>query len=157
MSRSSGLKRVRTRKKLRKTWEMCWESSWAATKVAVPEADIVTTVDCTTTSAEKRCWGLLRPRLCLIPTLRGWIVFGLSFALVLALAIRALHPFLAVNDPVADGLLVVEGWMPDYGMEIAIEEFKRNHYQTVYVTGGPLEYGMHLAAYRTYAQLGAAT
>ena len=47
--------------------------------------------------------------------------------------------------------------MPDYAMELVIEEFKRNRQPTIYVTGGPLEYGMHLSAYRTYAQLGAAT
>ncbi len=70
---------------------------------------------------------------------------------------RAIHPFLAVNDPIHDGLLVVEGWTPDYGMEAAIAEFKQDHYQKIYVTGGPLEHGTYLVAYKTYAQLGAAT
>jgi len=77
--------------------------------------------------------------------------------LLLTLIVRSLHPFLAVNAPINDGLLVVEGWIPDYGLSVAIQELKRNHYQKIYVTGGPIEYGMHLSAYRTYAELGAAT
>jgi len=68
-----------------------------------------------------------------------------------------LHPFLALNDPIPDGLLVVEGWAPDYGLQLAAEEFKRHQYSKIYVTGGPIEYGSHLLAYRTYAQSGAAT
>jgi hypothetical protein len=108
-------------------------------------------------SHEKRLWGLLRRRSCLVPTLRGCVAFGLSFAVLLTVILRFLHPFLALNDPITDGLLVVEGWTPDYGLEVAVDEFERNHYQKIYVTGGPLEYGTHLTAYQTYAQLGAAT
>lgn len=47
--------------------------------------------------------------------------------------------------------------MPDYGLEAAVEEFKRDHYQKIYVTGGPLEHGSFLSRHRSYAQLGAAT
>ena len=76
---------------------------------------------------------------------------------MLIVFIRSLHPFLALNNPIPDGLLVVEGWTPDYGMAIVADDFKRNGYQKLYVTGGPLEFGIHLAEYKTYAQLGAAT
>ncbi len=92
-----------------------------------------------------------------MPTFRGCIVISLSVGVLLILFVRSLYPFLALNDPVPGGLLVVEGWAPDYGLQIAMEEFKRDHYQKIYVTGGPLELGFHLAAYKTYAQLGAAT
>jgi uncharacterized SAM-binding protein YcdF (DUF218 family) len=68
-----------------------------------------------------------------------------------------LHPFLATNDPITGGQLVVEGWMPDYAMEAVIQEYKQHSYQKVYVTGGPLETGTYLTAYQTYAQLGAET
>ena len=106
---------------------------------------------------ERKAWGLLRRRSCLVPTVRGWIVLGVSLVAFLILIVRSLHPFLALNDPISDGLLVVEGWTPDYGLEMAVDEFKRDHYQKIYVTGGPLEYGNYLYSYRTYAQLGAAT
>jgi hypothetical protein len=114
-------------------------------------------IDSPEPSHSYRFWGLLRQRACLMPTLRGWMVLGLCFAVFLVVLIGSLHPFLAVNDPISDGLLVVEGWSPDYGLEIAAAEFRRDHYQKIYVTGGPLERGTHLSAYQTYAQLGAAT
>ncbi len=106
---------------------------------------------------QKRSWGLFQRRSVVLPTWRGWILLVLVGSLALTGIVRALHPFLAVNSPINDGLLVVEGWTPDYGLSVAIQEFKRNHYQKIYVTGGPIEYGMYLTAYRTYAELGAAT
>jgi hypothetical protein len=51
----------------------------------------------------------------------------------------------------------VEGWSPDYAMEAALAEFKRGHYDKVFVTGGPLEAGAPLSEYKTFAELGAAT
>jgi hypothetical protein len=102
-------------------------------------------------------WGLFHRRLCLVPTVRGLVVFGGTALLVCAFIIRGLHPFLAVNTPIHDGLLVVEGWTPDYGLKIVFEEFQRDHYERIYVTGGPIEYGMYLSPYKTYAQLGQAT
>jgi hypothetical protein len=108
-------------------------------------------------ATKKELWGLLCWRPCLLPTWRGWVVFGLGLLLFLVVVVRSLHPFLAINNPIPDGLLVVEGWMPDYGLTSVVEEFKRNHYDKVYVTGGPLEYAMYLTPFKTYAHLGAAT
>ena len=106
---------------------------------------------------DRKNWGLVRSRVCLVPTLRGWLVIFVSFVLIAILTLGGLHSFLAVNDPVQDGLLVIEGWAPDYCLELAVDEVKRHHYPKVYVTGGPLEVGGHLSRYGTYAQLGAAT
>ena len=78
---------------------------------------------------------------------------------VLALAVGGLlgiHPFLAPTHPVTGGILVVEGWGPDYAMNAAAEEFARSPYQKIYVTGGPLEWGGPLSDYKSYAELGAA-
>ena len=100
---------------------------------------------------------MLRRRSCLLPTWRGWLVLLLAAAAGLTLVLRSLHPFLALNNPIPDGLLVVEGWLPDYALRIAADEFKEGPYSVVYVTGGTLEYGSYLSAYKTYAQLGAAT
>jgi hypothetical protein len=105
----------------------------------------------------KRFWGLLCRRPCLVPTVRAWLFLCLGFAVLLIVTLRSLLPFLAVNDPSPDGLLVVEGWLPDYELELAVEMFRQNQNQKVYVTGGPLEHGMFLSAYKTYAHLGAAT
>ncbi len=87
--------------------------------------------------SSKTCLGLLRRRQCLVPTLRGWLLLALGCAALAFVAARGLHPFLAVTDPVPGGVLVVEGWVPDYMLEAAIAEFKRNHYAKLFVTGIP--------------------
>jgi uncharacterized SAM-binding protein YcdF (DUF218 family) len=106
---------------------------------------------------KKTSWGLLCRRQCLVPTLRGWVLLALGFAALALLAARVLHPFLAVTDPVPGGVLVVEGWVPDYMLEAAIAEYKRDHYARLFVTGVPLQQGAPLSEYQNYAQLGAAT
>jgi hypothetical protein len=72
-------------------------------------------------------------------------------------AVRCIHPFLAVSDPIPGGALAIEGWVQDRTMQEAITEFNRGHYTMLYVTGGPLERGAPLSEYRTTAELGAAT
>ncbi len=102
-------------------------------------------------------WGMLFRRQCLVPTLRGWFLLVLSVAALTVLAVREAYPFLAINDPVPGGILVVEGWAPDYTLQAAISEFKQNHYTKLFVTGIPLEQGAPLSEYTNYANLGAAT
>jgi len=102
-------------------------------------------------------WGLLRRRTCWLPTLRGWLLLLIFFGTLLIFGFRNADTFLAINDPVPDGVLVVEGWSPDYAMETAMSEVKRNPYHKLYVVGGPLDQGAPLSEYKTYAELGAAT
>ena len=104
----------------------------------------------------KRLWGLLRRRQCLVPTSRGWLTLLLSLAVLLAVVVRRIHPFLAVTASVPGGVLVVEGWTPDYVLEEAAAEFNRSHYEKIFVTGIPIEHGAPLSEYKTYADLGAA-
>jgi len=78
-------------------------------------------------------------------------------AALVVFSIRGAYSFLAVNDPVEDGALVVEGWLPDYALQEAITEFGRGHHSRIFVTGGPFESGAPLPEYRTFAELGAAT
>jgi hypothetical protein len=103
------------------------------------------------------CLGLLRRRPCLVPTLRGWLLLGLGLGALVFLAARAISPFLAVTDPAPGGVLVLEGWAPDYVMSMAVAEFKRRHYAKFFVTGLPVEQGGLLIAYTNYAYAGVAT
>jgi hypothetical protein len=80
------------------------------------------------------------------------LLLGLGVA-----GLLGIHPFLAPNHPIAAGILVVEGWGPDYAMKAAADEFARNHYEKLCVTGGPLEWGAPLSEFKSYADLGAAT
>jgi uncharacterized SAM-binding protein YcdF (DUF218 family) len=105
----------------------------------------------------KVCWGLLRRRQCLVPTLRGGLVLVLLLGAVALVGMLGIGPFLAVTDSAPGGVMVVEGWVPDYIVKAAIAEFKQNHYDKLYVTGIPLLQGAPLSEYKNYAQLGAAT
>lgn len=102
-------------------------------------------------------WGLLRRRQCLLPTWRGCLALLLVFGALAFAGAHTIYPFLAVNDPRPGGVLVVEGWAPDYALEFVVAEFNRNHYERLLVTGGPLEEGHFLIEYKTLAELGMAT
>ena len=102
-------------------------------------------------------FGLLHRRPCVVPTWRGWLLAVLIALPLIATGVRRVQSFLAVTAPVSSSVLVVEGWMPDYGMKEVIAETQRTPYVTLVVTGGPLERGAPLSDYGTYAELGAAT
>lgn len=105
---------------------------------------------------EAKLWGLLRRRRVLVPTWLGWLALLVAFAVFALFVVRQAQSFLAVNEPLPGGALVVEGWAPDYVLEEAATEFERGPYEKLYVTGGPIEAGAHLAEYQTYAERGAA-
>lgn len=105
---------------------------------------------------EKKWFGLVRRRQCWVPTWRAWLLLVLLAVVLGFFTVRNIYGFLAVNDPRPGGLLVVEGWLPDYALEMALQEYKRNHYDKVIVTGGLLEAGEPLSEYKTYAELGTA-
>jgi len=108
-------------------------------------------------AADTTCLGLLRRRQCVVPTWRGWLVLIASCALLAVVLARTAYPFLAVIDSKPGGVLVVEGWASDRVLETAVTEFRRNHYDKLYATGGPVELGGPLSVYKTYAELAAAT
>jgi len=83
-------------------------------------------------------------------------VLALLTLACVALLVRGIHPFLSVSDPVASSVLVVEGWVSDYAMAAAVQEFTRGGYSVLYVTGGPMERGAPLSDHASYASLGAA-
>ncbi len=101
-------------------------------------------------------WGLARRKHCLVPTWRGWLVLLGVLVLLVLCFLKGAYPFLAVNDLQPGGVLVVEGWASDYAFETAVQQFQAHHYERIYVTGGPLEVGSRLSAYKTYAELGVA-
>ena len=105
----------------------------------------------------KRWWGLFRRRECTVPTWRGWLVILVVIGLPLFIGGRHLHSFLSLTKPVPGGLLVVEGWASDAVFEQAKDEFRTNHYERLFVTGGPIEKGQPFSEFKTYAEMGAAT
>jgi hypothetical protein len=100
--------------------------------------------------------GLLRRRELIVPTWRGW----LGLALLLFACARGflswVHPFLAVNAPIGGEALVVEGWIPDYALREALQEFRARGYARLITTGGPVPEGMAFSYHGNYARLAAA-
>lgn len=101
--------------------------------------------------------GLLRRRELLVPTWKGWLALLLAVLIAGFIVMRGTYGFLAVNDPLPGGILVLEGWSPEFTIAEALAEHQRNHYREFLVTGGPIELGNSLIDYKTYADLGAAT
>lgn len=100
---------------------------------------------------------LFKKALVPVPTKTGLlIIFCLMFITAL-FAITTIHPFLAVNQPVSNSTLIVEGWLPDYCLDRCAKLFLNDTYTAIMVTGGPLEQGSYLKEYKTYADLGAAS
>ncbi|NEP26194.1 MAG: cytosine deaminase, partial [Moorea sp. SIO3I6] len=56
-----------------------------------------------------------------------------------------IHPFLSITSPINADALVVEGWLPDYALKGAMEEFDRGNYQKIITTGLPLRKGYYLS------------
>lgn len=101
------------------------------------------------------CAGLFRKKTFWVPSWRGCLLMLFLVAGTATLAVRNVHPFLALSDPRPAELLVVEGWAPDYVFAEAIAEFRRGSYRQVLVTGGPVDAGAPLTQHKTYAALGA--
>lgn len=90
-------------------------------------------------------------------TIQGWIVAVFLAASVLFFSITNIQPFLAVTYPMEADVLVVEGWIPDYALKQALNEFESGAYRQIITTGVPLERGSYLADYKNFAELAAAT
>lgn len=72
-----------------------------------------------------------------------------------AIGLKCTVPFLSPNKPIGAEVLVVEGWVDEFGLEAAIALEKTNRYKLVICSGGPIEKGMNTESYGTYANLGA--
>jgi hypothetical protein len=72
-------------------------------------------------------------------------------------AARNVYDFLSPHDPMPGGLLVMEGWVPDYVLRNAIEELQQHPYKGIVVTGEPVEKGTPRSDYSDYATLTVAT
>jgi uncharacterized SAM-binding protein YcdF (DUF218 family) len=104
----------------------------------------------------RRSWRLFRRREVPLPTWRGLLLILVVTAGLGTLLVRNLHRFLAVDQPLPGGVLVVEGWTSDQAFAEAARRMNHGDFSRLFVTGGPLEAGATLSEYKTYAQLGTA-
>jgi hypothetical protein len=90
-------------------------------------------------------------------TVQGKILIFFCLLALITLAVKNVYPFLAVNKPVRGQILVIEGWLPDYVLEKAIVEFRKNNYKLLITAGMPMSKGSYLSQYKNYAEVSAAT
>jgi hypothetical protein len=103
-------------------------------------------------NARKPYFGLLHRRQFIVPTWRGWLVAFLFAGVTGVIGMRSIFGFLAIHDPLPGGVLVIEGWSPDYVIEGAVDEFRKGTYERICLTGGPIDLGHVLREHGTYAE-----
>lgn len=100
-----------------------------------------------------RRWALVCRRMVWLPTWRGWLCLVVLLGCVAGALLPRLHSFLAISRPVPAAVLVIEGWLPDYLLQAAMDEFRTNGYRALVTSGGPLPKGYLVSGYPTYAEL----
>lgn len=87
---------------------------------------------------------------------RGWAVLVAALASVALGVVCGAHPFLAPTKRVASDVLVVEGWVHEYGIRGAAHEFAKGSYRRAVTTGGPVVgIGVYRNDFQTSASVGA--
>ncbi|MGZ5002566.1 MAG: hypothetical protein ACXWBM_05170, partial [Chthoniobacterales bacterium] len=86
---------------------------------------------------ERKLFGLLTRKERWHLSWRGWLVVLIMIVGLGVLYVFNVYPFLAVNSPVQTDVLVVEGWIHNYAIKVAVSEFRNGNYRMVYSTGGP--------------------
>ena len=86
-----------------------------------------------------RAWGGLLVRRCRWGlSLRGWLLAALVALVAAGGALRGAYPFLSITRRVPARVLVVEGWIPQFGVRAGAAEFATGAYDYVVATGGPV-------------------
>ena len=91
----------------------------------------------------------------------GFTFFGRVLILVLfilsgLLYVKCIVPFLSPDEPVGADIIVVEGFIPDYAIEEALDIFREGNYRLMIISGKPRVKGAHLSQYRDDGEFTAA-
>jgi len=98
--------------------------------------------------SHKERWGL---------TIWGWFFLIVIITIPLYFLITNLYGILAPVHREKTDILVVEGFVSDEVLNMAIKEFNSKHYSLLITTGTPLEWGHLLIAYENTANIAAAS
>ncbi len=90
-----------------------------------------------------------------VPTWKGWVLFISLLLVLLTLLKTTIYSFLATNEPYKNGVLVVEGSLPDYAFDSAIIAFNSLNCEKLLITGGPVPLGTY-SGFQTYVDVGVA-
>ncbi len=102
-------------------------------------------------------FGLVRFRRIPVPSLKGLIVILVLSVVTWPFLCSGIYTFFSTTRPLGEGMLVVEGWVPDYAIQYALETYRRGAYSRIVTTGVPIEAGQFLSEYGTTAEVARAT
>jgi hypothetical protein len=80
-------------------------------------------------------------------------IFLIVFGGLLSALIYFIHPYLSINRPNREGILVVEGWLPRYALVEALALFSSGNYNLMITTGGPIEEDTVCSKFGNYAEM----
>lgn len=111
---------------------------------------------CPNTQPALRRWGIFIRKERWSLSSRGWLILACGLVLATAVFLREVYPFLAVTHRVNADVLVVEGWIHEYAIRSAADEFRAQSYRRVFATGGPVVgSGGYVNDFQTSASVGA--
>jgi uncharacterized SAM-binding protein YcdF (DUF218 family) len=106
--------------------------------------------------SRQKLWGTITRRERWGLSWRGWSLIAVVVLFATFSSLWRVYPFLAVTHRVDTNVLVVEGWVHEYAIRAAVEEFRDGSYQRVFTTGGPIQgSGGYINDYNTSASVGA--
>jgi uncharacterized SAM-binding protein YcdF (DUF218 family) len=86
----------------------------------------------------------------------GWLMVIILGCVTAGILLVTVQPFLAETHQVKTDTLVVEGWVHEYVIRAAVDEFRKGSYHRVFSTGGPVVgNGGYVNDYQTSASVGA--
>jgi len=97
------------------------------------------TLPLTEAAPRRAMWGLFDRRVRWSLSWRGRLILAFAVVLISVLVFRSVYPFLAITHRVDADVLVVEGWIHEYAIRAAVDEFRSGSYERVFTTGGPVE------------------
>ena len=117
---------------------------------------MVTIKDSPCVIRKKRLFGIINRKERWGLSWKGWLVMGVIIIGLVSWSVDAVYPFLAVTGRVNTNALVLEGWVHEYAIRAAINEFNAGHYERLFTTGGPVVgTGGYTNDYNTSASVGA--
>lgn len=90
-------------------------------------------------------------------TWQGKLLFAVVLFIAFLLFLKLIPIFLSPNQPNNGDILVLDGQMPDFAIEKAIEVFESGNYKYIVTTGGKIKTGYFIADYKSMAEFTAAT
>ncbi len=87
-----------------------------------------------------------------LPTLWGLLLTFLILTLITYFGLRNLGNFLAYQKPIHSNILVVDGWMSEENLQLAAKYVKKNNYEFVITSGGPIKHKLLNPQHDYYAE-----